>query len=194
MEMARGAAQRLYRWRRRDGLTLEVLRLDDIDGRPRVHSWVIDASSRPFVVEYDWTLDASWRTVSLRLRLHERDIRTLTIERAGDARWRVDGAPRADLEGCQEVDLSITPFCNTLALRRFGPPPGGAGDVTALYVECPALTCVPSRQRYERRGPATFLYIDLGEHRGFEAELTVDEDGLVREYAGLFERIEPPEE
>ena len=183
----------LYRWRRSDGLTLEVLRLDDIDGGPRARSWVIDASSRPFAVEYDWTLDASWRTVSLQVRLHEQDIRTLTIERAGDASWRVDGAARDDLEGCHEVDLSITPFCNTLALRRFGPPPGGAGELTALYVECPALTCVPSRQRYERRGPVTFVYIDLGEQRGFEAELTVDEDGLVREYAGLFERIEPPE-
>ena len=31
-----------------------------------------------------------------------------------------------DLEGADEPDLSVTPFCNTLALRRFGPPPGGA--------------------------------------------------------------------
>jgi hypothetical protein len=181
----------VYRWRAPDGHTLEVLRLQVGDQTCRAHSWLIDAGDSPFAAEVDWALDAAWRTRSVTVRVHAAAVRTMEIERAGDASWRVDGVLRADLEGCAEVDLSATPFCNTLAMRRFGPPPGGAGELTALYVVLPQLTCEPSRQRYERLGPRTFKYIDLGAQQGFEARLTVDRDGLVREYEGLFQRIEP---
>ena len=182
----------VYRWRRSDGLTLEVLRLRVESASHRAHSWLVDASARPFSVAYEWELDHAWRTRSLSVRLHEREIKTLSIERIGDTSWRVDGAAARNLDGCEEIDLSITPFCNTLALRRFGPPPGGAGEITALYVSFPDLTCAPSHQKYDRLGPSTFSYIDLGVHKGFEARLTVDDDGFVREYEGLFQRVDPP--
>ena len=102
----------------------------------------------------------------------------------------VDRRPRPDPEGCEEIDLSMTPFCNTLALRRFGPLPGGAGELTTLYVSFPDLRISPSRQRYERLGSHLFKYLDLGLSAGFEADLAVDEHGLVRHYPQLFERLE----
>ncbi len=181
----------VYRWRRIDGLTLEVLRLRVESASCRAYSSVVDASARPFSVAYEWELDREWRTRTLSVRVYEREIKTLSIERISDASWRVDGAAGGNLDGCDEIDLSISPFCNTLALRRFGPPPGDAGEITALYVSFPDLTCAPSRQRYHRLGPSTFSYIDLGVHKGFEARLTVDDEGFVREYEGLFQRVEP---
>jgi uncharacterized protein len=188
--MPTSSGERVYRWRGFGGRSLEVLwlvgRVDGFD----VRSGVIDAGSAPFVVSYDWQLDPSWRTRSLRLRLRTAHESELAIERTGDASWQVDGRDRADLAGCEEIDLSITPFCNALALRRFGPPPGDTGELTVLYVELPALALSRSRQRYERLGPDRFRYIDLGRFSGFSAELSVDADGMIRSYEGLFERIE----
>jgi hypothetical protein len=57
-------------------------------------------------------------------------------------------------------------------------------------VAFPALSFVPSRQRYERLGAKRFRYTDLGAHQGFEAQLVVDAEGLVRTYEGLFALID----
>jgi hypothetical protein len=180
----------VYRWRRSDGRSLEVLRLSAAPGGLIAHSSVVDAGEPAFAVEYHWALDAAWRTQSLRVRVVHAVERSLLVERNGDASWQIDGRPRADLDGCEEIDLSITPFCNTLAVRRFGPPPGAAGELTTLYLGFPDDSPVPSRQRYERLEDRVFKYVDLGRFSGFEARITVDEHGLVRTYEGLFERIE----
>jgi uncharacterized protein len=181
--------QRIYRWRRADGRTLEVLRLMSGPRRLTVRSNLVDADEDAFSVDYQWSLDTTWRTRSLRIRVVHDVVRRMRIERTGDAQWRIDGVVRPDLDGCEEIDLSITPFCNTLALRRFGPP-GGAGELTTLYVAFPELSATPSRQRYDKLGSGVFRYVDLGLFNGFEARLTVDDDGLVRTYESLFERIE----
>jgi hypothetical protein len=39
-------------------------------------------------------------------------------------------------------------------------------------------------------GAGRFRYIDLGLSAGFEADLLVDAEGLVRSYEHLFERVE----
>jgi hypothetical protein len=112
--------------------------------------------------------------------------RALMIERAGPTAWRVDGESRTYLDCCDELDVSATPFCNSLAVRHFGDIDG---EWSALYVAVPDLIMTPSRQRYEKRAERTWRYIDLGVVKGFEADLELDEDGLVRRYSGLFESL-----
>lgn len=182
----------VLRWRKLDGRGLEVLRLRTGPSAVIAGSHVIDAGATPFAVWYEWQLDPQWRTRSLHVTLCEEKHREIHIERTGDSKWSIDRSPRPDLSGCDEIDLSITPFCNTLALRRFGPPPGGPGELTTLYIDFPDLTISPSRQRYERLGSHLFKYIDLGSFFGFEADLSVDDHGLVRHYPQLFERLEQP--
>lgn len=179
----------IHRWRGVEDPTLEVVRVRELGDEYRADSWFVSADSLPVVVHYRWVLDRTWRTRVLTIETHEPEQRRMFIERAGPASWRVDGVSRSDLDGCDEIDLSITPFSNTLGLLRFGPAPGGAGALTALYVPFPELTCIPSRQEYERLGPLTFRYVDFGANAGFRAELTVDEDGSVCRYERLFERL-----
>ena len=182
----------VLRWRRLDTPGIELLRLRFEGGAPHAGSTLIDAGAEPFAAEYEWRLDDSWRTRSLVVRVYQHDMTTLSLVRTGDTSWSVGGEARRDLDGCEEIDLSATPFCNTLALRRLGPAPGGAGELTALYVRLPELTCAPSRQRYERVSDRIFRYVDLGLSNGFEAELLVDDLGLIKRYEGLFERIDVP--
>jgi uncharacterized protein len=183
--------EKIFRWRRIDEeVGLELLRLtigyDEVHARSRL----LVTGPESYGVDFDWHLDPAWRTRRLVIRLTDSHERTLLIERAGETTWRVNGHPRPDLTGCDEVDLSPTPFCNTLAIRRLFD--GGAGDVgemTAVYVNFPAMTIQPSRQRYERRGERQFQFIDLGANRGFQALLTVDDERMVERYDGLFELV-----
>ena len=97
-----------------------------------------------------------------------------------------------DLDGAQEPDLSVTPFCNTFPIRRTPAATGASLALDTAFIDGPALTVARSSQRYDRQGPGRVRYVDLGLSRGFEADLTVDDAGLVLRYEHLFERLAPP--
>jgi len=177
--------EQIYRWRGLEPPSLEVLRLQQTSGGVSVHSTLSVNVDPSYAVSYEWQLDENWCTAWLRIRLEGDVQRGMLIERTGDATWLVDGIERPDLDGCEEVDLSVTPFCNTLALKRLA----GAGELTTLYVSFPELTLQASRQRYDRLTTRSFRYTDLGAVEGFEAKLEVDANGIVTRYEGLFEQL-----
>jgi uncharacterized protein len=175
------------RWRRLDRPGLEVLALrEDADGMTG-RSVIVDGGDDAFGMTVEWRLDSKWRSRALDLRVTDaRTTRRLLIERAGPASWIVDGQARPDLDGCAEIDVSATPFSNSLALRYLGEKPG---QLTALFVKAPALTVQPMRQGYERLENG-WRYRNLGAGTGFTAVLTVDDDLIVRHYEGLFETLD----
>lgn len=175
-----------YCWRRLDQIGLEQLRLEVGERGVAGHATIIDCCPDPFVLRLAWALDANWRTKSLRLALEKgQDLKSLRIER-GERGWLIDGEARPDLDTCDEIDVSATPLCNALAIRATDGP---SRELTALYVDAANLTVQPSRQRYERLGLRQWRYTDLGVAAGFTALLELDEDGLVRQYEGLFARV-----
>ena len=176
----------LRRWRRLDEPGLEVFRLIPTDEGFLATSSIVHAGADPFDVRYHWSLDKDWRTKRVHLDLVGAVSRSLDIERAGDASWRIDGRPRPDLDGSAEVDLSATPFSNTLAIRRMA---GATGELIAVYVALPGLSVAPSQQRYEAIDENRWRYVDLGVAYGFTAVVALDADGLVSCYEGLFEAL-----
>lgn len=187
MAAARGAliAPTRRKWRRLDEPGLELFGIRPEAGGFRAGSTIVHAGADAFAAACDWQLDARLRTVRLELTLSIPGVRRMTIERAGGG-WVVDGRDRPDLAACEEIDLSATPFCNSLVLRLLN----GPGELTALFVHLPSLELLPSRQRYLDLGDGRWRYIDLGVAHGFEATLKVDDQGLVTDYEGLFETID----
>ena len=183
--MRKPAAVMLRKWRRVDEPGLEVIDITSDDRGFRASSTIVHAGAEPHGLTYVWLLDRNWRTRRLDVRLSGPTPRELSIERVSDG-WLIAGHQDARLAACDEVDLSATPFCNSLAIRQLG----GPGELTALYVSVPSLALSPSRQRYESLGEGRWRYIDLGVARGFEADLKIDGDGLVVSYEGLFEAID----
>lgn len=177
-------------WRRTDVDGLERLELAIEPEGVSAVATVICAESGGFRLDHRWHLDREWRARSVMVeRWGALGHGVLRLERDGIG-WRVDGAPRPDLEGAEEPDLSVTPFCNTFPIRR---TPEGAGQSLTLdtaFIDGAALTVERSRQRYDRLGPRRLRYVDLGLSHGFEAELVVDAAGLVLSYEHLFARVD----
>jgi len=173
------------RWRRIDQPGLELARIAIEKRGVTVASTLVDGGEEPFSLRYIWTLDPNWSTRGLRIEHMDGDDRWLTIERVGPATWRVDNRPAPHLDGCDELDLSATPFCNALAIRRLG----GDGELTVAYIDASDMSVEPSRQRYEKIDARNWRYIDLGIAHGFTAALQLDRDGLVERYEGLFEAL-----
>lgn len=177
----------LRSWRALYRPGLEVLEAQRVAHGWRVKSTLVQAGDDAFSVRYDWLLTPDWRSIHLRLTVFGAHDTTVFIERSGDHSWRVDGNERSDLDGCEEIDISATPFCNTLALRQMGE--ATQRSFTMLYVPLPSLELRPFTQSYKSLEPRQWRYSSSGANGEFQARLTVDEEYLVLRYEGLFEAV-----
>ncbi len=149
----------------------------------------------PFRLYYRIKCDSDWRVRKVILELAGPSgevARTLRAD--GRGHWRTEeGDPIPELDGCLDIDISVTPLTNALAIRRLGLKPGQARDVRVLNVDGPRLKMSVAEHRYtcreqgERGGVVTFEVLP----NRFSADLATDADGLVHDYPGLFRRVFP---
>jgi hypothetical protein len=92
-----------------------------------------------------------------------------------------------ELSGCLDVDISATPFTNTLPIRRLGERLQQRTGIAVVYIPVPSLELARADQAYTRLGRDRYLY--EGPVGRFQAELEVDPDGLVVHYPTLFRRL-----
>jgi hypothetical protein len=96
-----------------------------------------------------------------------------------------------ELGGCIDVDISVTPFTNTLPIRRLGLAPTESAELLVAYFEGTELQAWPEPQQYTclEKSYGGGLYRFLSLDGGFTTDLLVDADGLVLDYPGLFKRV-----
>ena len=180
-------------WRRTDVPGLERLTLSVSADAVWAESTVICLEDGGFRLDHKWRLTPDWRALSLDVERWGPGGHTRMILERTDGGWSLDGERRPDLDGAEEPDLSVTPFCNTLPIRRTSEEPETSLTIDTCFVDGVAMTVARSRQRYDRLGPGRLRYVDLGLSAGFEADLQVDDQGLVIRYQHLFERVLPAE-
>ncbi|WP_244849277.1 putative glycolipid-binding domain-containing protein [Caballeronia sp. SL2Y3] len=174
------------RWAQRDGRGLEHLMLDERSDGVVIESVVAgEGEAGAFGITYRIECDVRWQVTRLAVKLAGGG--SIDLHRA--QAWTDEhGAPQEALDGCTDVDIIATPFTNTLPIRRLRLQPGERREIRVAYVRVPemtvsavaqAYTCIEPNRRYRFEGLDT----------GFTAEIAVDEDGLVTDYPGLFERI-----
>ncbi|MEU2199694.1 putative glycolipid-binding domain-containing protein [Isoptericola sp. NPDC019482] len=175
-----------YRWRGLGTGSIEHLDLLPRDELLRARS-VVDLG--PVRLEYAMELDTGpgdeWAFRVLRLR--SSDGRQLDVSREADGVWHVDGAARPDLADAVDVDLSFSPFTNTLPIRRLDLTVGAAADIVTAYVDGETFEVSPDPQRYTRVDTERYVY--ESRDGDFHREISVDEDGVVVDYPGLFSRL-----
>jgi uncharacterized protein len=105
----------------------------------------------------------------------------------GPGRWRVDGAPAPELDGCLDVDLESSALTNAFPVRRLQLAPGQEAEAPAVYVRALDLRVERLEQRYVRLDDAgsRARYGYRAPRFEFECELVYDEHGLVLDYPGI---------
>lgn len=156
--------------------------------------WVIEGTvvvaldERPTKVGYEIRCDGGWVTRRVAVELADgANVHALRLEADDARRWWRDGVEIEAVRGLHDIDLGVTPATNTLPIRRLAPRVGEAPEVTAAWVRFPELEVEPLPQRYVRLGERLYRYESGG--GAFEADLTVDDLGLIVRYGGGWERV-----
>ena len=181
-------------WSAWDGPGLGHLRLSVRDSGIVADGLVLGvADGRPFRLSYEVRCDAYWRVRATRVGVPGEPPRVELLS-DGEGTWTgPDGRAVTYLEGCEYVDISETPFTNTLPIRRLDLAPGEAAEIVVAYFDGAKLQPWQEPQRYTclETGGEGGLYRFLSLDGGFTADLPVDSDGLVLDYPGLFKRAFP---
>jgi uncharacterized protein len=188
----RSSVEHEVMWAPWEGPGLEHLRLLTSDGGVEANGLVIGLEAgRPFRIGYEVRCDGRWRVREVRAAAPDSGPPVLELLADGKGRWKRGGGESVpELDGCIDVDISATPFTNTLPIRRLGLKPGEFEELTVAYIRVPELLVGPERQRYgclEARADGG-LYRFEALPSGFTAELPVDAEGLAINYPGLFRR------
>ncbi|MBO0846216.1 MAG: putative glycolipid-binding domain-containing protein [Nocardioides sp.] len=138
---------------------------------------------QPIELRYAVTVDPAWVTTSVGVwvAIGGTDLRELP--ELGEL-WSGTTRP-SEYRNCVDVDLSFTPATNTLPIRRLGLGVGDQAEIEVAWLVWPGLDVRPVRQTYTRIAERRYRYAQ----DEFEAEIVVDDHGLVLEYQGLWHAV-----
>jgi len=140
-----------------------------------------------YKVVYRIVTNQNWETVYLEINCqHNSKIQVIKFEGDGKGNWMNNGKQANKFKGCIDVDIPLTPFTNTLPIRRLGLSQGQAQEIRVIYFNLLEQEIKMVRQRYTCLSNDEFHYENVP--NDFEATIQVDESGLVIDYPGLFVR------
>lgn len=179
----------IAQWRDWSGVSLEQLELREHSGGIFAEASILGAADNAaFAARYRILCDLSWRVREVEIGVIGNG-RVVKLMSDGAGNWaKGDGIALTHLAGAIDVDISITPFTNTIPIQRLGLRAGDSAEIVAVYLRLPELEVTTDRQRYTcLRQMRCYRYESLDSD--FTREIEVDDDGLVVSYPDLFRRV-----
>jgi len=143
---------------------------------------------KEYKIDYVTTLKPNWEMVGCRIesRLGE-SVNIQTLRYDGEGNWTNNGKPMNECKGCIDIDISLTPFTNSLPINRLQLQVNEVQYIKVLYIDILGRTIRSVVQQYTKISDHKYQYENVP--NDFEAVITVDEWGIVTEYPGLFVRL-----
>ncbi len=182
-------------WKAIDEPGLEFLRVSETKSEIEANGTIVKIENqKPFRANYRVRCDQEWRVREVTIDLLGENDKSVRLQSNGAGNWTdAKNNPLPALDGCLYIDISATPFTNTLPIRHLRLAAGESANIAVVYFQLPDSTFQKSEQRYtfleETDNKAVYLFEELGVFNGFKAGITVDERGFVIDYPNLFERI-----
>lgn len=171
--------------------SVEHLQVSEAEGIHNVHS-VINGSSegKMYNVKYRSEISEDWMVINFQIAftVNGKAQEITGVRNVGE--WNINGEPDPRFSGFRFIDISLSPFTNTLPINSLGMVVGQAQEISVIYIDILDGEITPVRQRYCKLSEKTFGYENVSDD--FRTEIKVDDDGFVTFYPGLFERVASP--
>ncbi len=171
--------------------TIEVLQCKNENNWFDVKSIVSGIlNGKPVVIEYFVRIDENWKVKTVKIHSLITKDKSIVFKSGSGERWYDETNNEIpELRGCIDIDISLTPFTNTLPIKRLGDSLVNRTRINVLYLNLTDWKFEKVEQYYTK--VSNNLYRYEGVFRNFVAELPIDNFGFVTSYPTLFERVYP---
>jgi hypothetical protein len=142
----------------------------------------------PFAINYSVQTDLQWITKQVIVNDMLHPVNSVDLKSDGKGKWLRNDEKFSNADGCIDIDLSFSAFTKTLPIKRINWNAGNAHHIQVLYIDIPDVKVWRTEQFYERLGESNFLFKATS---AFQAQIKVDENGMVEHYPGIAKRIFP---
>jgi len=140
-----------------------------------------------YVVAYNLLIDSEWKVQNFEIEYEVNNIKKKITGEKIDNRWKMNGLINPTYTDFDFIDISLTPFTNTLPIRNLNLEIGEEQEVNVIYINILDNYTKPLKQKYRKKSERIYKYENVP--NDFEADISVDEFGLVIFYPLLFERL-----
>ena len=153
-------------------------------GNEIISTIIGDYDNLIFKIGYRIRTNGHWQTTSVNIRTQFNNlIETITLEKIGE-KYLLNGNPCPELDDIIDIDISATPFTNSLPINRLKLKDGEQQIIDVIYFDIFERKISPVKQVYKRLTSAQYIFENYD--KTFKANILVDEQGLVVDYEELF--------
>ena len=168
--------------------SLEYFNLTRQEGAFNVKSKIIGAyEDKMYAVEYNLLIDSEWKVQYFEIAYEVNNINAKIIGEKTTNEWKINGLINPCYTGFDFIDISLTPFTNTLPIRNLILDTGQDQELDVIYINILDNCIKPVKQKYRKNANKTYRYENVP--NDFVADISVDEFGLAIFFPLLFERL-----
>jgi hypothetical protein len=158
------------------------------DKGSEINSFIIGTyTNELYRIEYRIRTNQYWETTFFEIKSQlYNTVEIIDFRKEGKDSWYVNGQPDGKFNGCIDIDISLTPFTNTLPINRLTLSEKEGEQIKVLYVIVLRRKMMPVQQKYTKLSQTDYKYENVP--NDFESVIVVDDLGLVVKYPGLFKR------
>ena len=168
--------------------SIENCVLTHSDESIEVTSMIVGAhDDKIYRVDYAIKTNRNWECISFEVTTQLSDNKeTINYHSDGKGNWTKNGVPLNEFKGCIDIDISLTPFTNSLPINRLQWELNNPQQIKVLFIDILSQKMVAVQQRYTKLSNTEYRFENVP--NDFEAIITVDELGMVVNYPELFVR------
>lgn len=175
-------------WSGREYYSLENCLVNTTDIGSQINSVIVGKyGDSIYRVTYQIKTNDQWEATFFEITSHHDSIKQhFKFEGDGKGNWTTNSKNAGLFKGCIDIDIPLTPFTNTLPIKRLNMLNDTADEIKVIYVDLLEQQITPVRQKYLRLSKTLYHYENIP--NDFEANIEVDEHGFVVDYPSLFVR------
>lgn len=168
--------------------SLEYFNLTEHDKGSRMNSRIIGCyEDKIYTVDYQLIIDLHWNIQEFVIESEVNTGKNKLTGKKLQNEWEINNVINPDFKGFPFIDISLTPFTNTLPINNLKLAENDSQEIKVIYIDVLNNLIKPVTQQYTRIATYTYHYDNL--QTDFKSDILVDENGLVVNYPGLFDKI-----
>ncbi|MEF9476603.1 putative glycolipid-binding domain-containing protein [Chryseobacterium sp. 1B4] len=168
--------------------SLEYFNLQSDDKGYTAESKIIGChEDKIYALNYKILIDKDWTVQDFIIESEINTAKRIFSGKRNQNQWDINNVQHPEFNHFKFIDISLTPFTNTLPINNLRLPENSSLKIDVIYIDVLNHHIRPVQQQYTRTAANKYLYENI--ETDFKAEISVDETGLVTSYPELFEKI-----